>query len=78
MSGVVHGCCGCSCHVCDSGHGKGLHTGSCLERFINQCEEYPMRIADGAVSKNSAWRRYFSHSSAENKYVKDGARYVED
>jgi hypothetical protein len=31
----VHDCCGCSCHVCENGHGTGTqpHSKECLERF---------------------------------------------
>lgn len=32
---IVHGCCGCSCHVCENGHQSGVqvHTADCIERF---------------------------------------------
>ncbi len=32
-----HGCCGCSCHVCENGHNNGApaetHTDDCWDRF---------------------------------------------
>jgi hypothetical protein len=36
---VVHGCCGCSCHVCAAGHSAGLHTQACHDRLMAECGE---------------------------------------
>lgn len=38
----VHQCCGCSCGVCEHGHGtgtKGQHTKACLTRFENEMSQ---------------------------------------
>ena len=33
-----HGCCGCSCHVCEKTHQGGQHTPECWNRFIKGVE----------------------------------------
>lgn len=39
----VHGCCGCSCHVCEGGHETGRkignHTEACEDRFWKEQED---------------------------------------
>lgn len=36
MDPIVHQCCGCSCVVCEHGHGKGQHTKECRTRIENE------------------------------------------